>query len=65
MAKARSILDNRAIAIAALCVLVLVLAMRYLYASNNSFYHGLYLCPAILLIVMLAILAFDVWKRMR
>ncbi|MGA9138665.1 MAG: hypothetical protein WBZ29_00465 [Methanocella sp.] len=65
MAKARDTLDSREIAIAALCVLVLVLAVRYLYASDNGFYRGLYLCPATLLVIMLVFLAFDVWKRVR
>lgn len=58
-------LDNREIAIGALGVLVLVLVTRYLYAGNDSFYHGLYLCPATLLVIALVFLSYDVWKRLR
>ncbi|OPY28640.1 MAG: hypothetical protein A4E28_01410 [Methanocella sp. PtaU1.Bin125] len=61
----RDTLDLREIAIGALCVLVLVLATRYLYAHNDGFLRGLYLCPAILLIVALVILAYDAWKRVK
>ncbi len=64
MAKARDTLDSRRSPYA-LCVLALVLAVRYLYASDNGFYRGLYLCPATLLVIMLVFLAFDVWKRVR
>jgi hypothetical protein len=65
MAKGRGTLDNREIAIGALSILVLVLVTQYLYANNNGFYRGLYLCPATLLVIALVFLAYDVWKRMR
>jgi hypothetical protein len=65
MARAGRTLDNREIVICALGVLVLVLLTRYLYAGNDSVYHGLYLCPATLLIIALVFFSYDVWKRLR